>query len=161
MKLREIFNEVQSITTVDLGYKATNILEKLLWAIVGLIGTIWAFYFVAFQFMLWNENPSIISQDNADLSDIRYPAVTFCSKGATKYAVAERLGNYMDPEADIFEKFPIVDPQNLFLCAYLYQISYLKSYPDYYNYDDNAYRRYRSRCLTNKKKRKKGCKVMQ
>ena len=92
-----IFNELRNITTIDLAHKAANVLEKILWATIGIVGTIWAFVFISSQFQLWNENPWLSSKADVDLSQLKYPAITFCSEGATKYAVAERLGNYIDP----------------------------------------------------------------
>ena len=34
---------------------------------------------------------------DSELSDIDYPAITFCSQGANKLGIAERLGNHIDP----------------------------------------------------------------
>ena len=36
-------------------------------------------------------------QGNIETTDLKYPAVTICPKISTKYAIAERLGNYIDP----------------------------------------------------------------
>ena len=47
--------------------------------------------------MLANENPLIGRWVNIDLSEVEYPAITVCSEQTTKYAFAERLGNYLDP----------------------------------------------------------------
>ena len=92
-----IFDELRNITTIDLAHKTANVLGKILWATIGIVGTIWAFVFISSQFQLWNENPWLSSKADVDLSQLKYPAITFCSDGATKYAVAERLGNYIDP----------------------------------------------------------------
>ena len=46
---KELFSELRSIKTIDLAYKNTNFLEKLLWILIGIIGTGWFVYFVAFQ----------------------------------------------------------------------------------------------------------------
>ena len=46
---KELFVELRSIKTIDLAYKASNFLEKLLWILVGTIGAGWVVYFVAFQ----------------------------------------------------------------------------------------------------------------
>ena len=92
-----IFDELRNITTIDLAHKTANILEKILWATIGIVGTIWAFFFIGSQFQMWNENPWLSTKADVDLSQLNYPAITFCSDGATKYAVAERLGNYIDP----------------------------------------------------------------
>ena len=32
-----------------------------------------------------------------DEKSLKYPAVTICPKVSTKYGIAERLGNYIDP----------------------------------------------------------------
>ena len=36
-------------------------------------------------------------QGNIETTDLKYPAATICPKISTKYAIAERLGNYIDP----------------------------------------------------------------
>ena len=92
-----IFNELRNITTIDLAHKTANILEKILWASIGIVGTIWAFVFIGSQFKQWNESPWLTTKTDVDLSQLQYPAITFCSDGSTKYAIAERLGNYIDP----------------------------------------------------------------
>ena len=96
-RFQVIFDELRNITTIDLAHKAANILEKTLWASIGIVGTIWAFVFIESQFQLWNENPWLTTKVDVDLSQLQYPAITFCSEGSTKYAIAERLGNYIDP----------------------------------------------------------------
>ena len=51
-----------------------------------------------------------------DLSELKYPAMTVCSKNSVKYALAERLGNYLDPDQDLPEEF--ISMRNEFLkCA--------------------------------------------
>ena len=97
-RFQVIFDELRNITTIDLAHKAANILEKTLWASIGIVGTIWAFVFIESQFQLWNENPWLTTKADVDLSQLQYPAITFCSDGSTKYAIAERLGNYMNHE---------------------------------------------------------------
>ena len=47
--------------------------------------------------MLWNEHTSILIQGDSDSTEIKSPAVTICPKVSTKHAIAERLGNYIDP----------------------------------------------------------------
>ena len=50
------------------------------------------------------------------LSELKYPAITVCSKDSFKYALAERLGNYLDPEQDLPEK--LISLRNEFMkCA--------------------------------------------
>ena len=47
-----ILAEIKSIRTIDLACKTTNLLEKILWLLIGIIGTIWAIYFIALQVMM-------------------------------------------------------------------------------------------------------------
>ena len=76
-----LFNELKGITTIDLAFRSASILEKIMWMIILLIGTIWASYFIQLQFVIWDQQPSIIiKSDNVKLSDLNYPAMTFCSK---------------------------------------------------------------------------------
>ena len=48
---REVLVELRNITTIDLACKTSNLLEKILWSLIGIIGTIWAVYFVTLQVM--------------------------------------------------------------------------------------------------------------
>ena len=91
---KSIFEGIRKIVTIDLTCKATNVLEKFLWILMGLLGAIWAIYFIVLLFV--NENPIIIFKDHIQLSEIEYPSITICPSGSTKFAIAERLGNYID-----------------------------------------------------------------
>ena len=51
--------------------------------------------------MIKDENPLIDIDFDIDLSDVEYPAITICSEQTTKYAFAERLGNYIDPDLEL------------------------------------------------------------
>ena len=81
MKSKVLVDELRGISTIDLAFKASSILEKIWWVTILLIGTIWACYFIEIQFELWNEQPSIVTKaDNFDLSDLNFPAISICSK---------------------------------------------------------------------------------
>ena len=41
-------------------------------------------------------NTFTIRSTNAKLSDLKYPAMTICSKASNKFAIAERMGNYLN-----------------------------------------------------------------
>ena len=60
---------------------------------------IWIIYFI--KLIIENENPLMGRSMNRDLSEVDYPAITICSEQTTKYAFAERLGNYIDPELEL------------------------------------------------------------
>ena len=94
---QEVLAELRNVTTIDLTYKAVSTLEKIIWGLIGVTGTVWAVYFISLQFLSWEENPSILLQGNINEAKIKYPAITICPKVAPIYAIAERLGNFIDP----------------------------------------------------------------
>ena len=103
--IETIKEEIWNIRTLDLTRSAIGIVEKVFWILVALSGTVWFFYFMAFQVTLWNNNNIFISKAKMTLADIDYPAVTFCSPRANKFGVGERLGNYIDPNAKVTNQF--------------------------------------------------------
>ena len=52
---------------------------------------------------------------DSEKTELKYPAVTICPKISTKYAIAERLGNYIDPGN--LPKGLLSLQQEMFLCA--------------------------------------------
>ena len=46
---------------------------------------------------LSQDGASVLIQGDPETTELKYPAVTICPKISTKYAIAERLGNYIDP----------------------------------------------------------------
>ena len=46
---KEVLVELRKITTIDLASKSANLLEKLLWTLIGITGTLWAAYFITLQ----------------------------------------------------------------------------------------------------------------
>ena len=102
-KLKNFGNELKIIKCIDLICKDSCILEKICWATIGILGIIWAFYFIVLQLFIWDENPAIIQKGNIELSELNYPAITICSKRSTKYAIVEQLGNYLNVDIELPE----------------------------------------------------------
>ena len=98
MSFKEPINELRNITTIDLACKAASVLEKILWSIIFILGTIWAVYFIALQFISFDENASVLIQGNSEETELQHPAITICPKVSTKYGIAERLANYLDQD---------------------------------------------------------------
>ena len=98
-------NELRGIKSVDLLLKAANIIEKLFWGVVFIIGMVWATYFLNTELESWQETPSIMRYQQLKLSEIQSPAITFCSPSWTKFAVAERLGNYLNADHKLPDQF--------------------------------------------------------
>ena len=91
-------NELKGIKSFGLVLKATNVLEIIFWSTIFIGGMIWAWIFLFSEVQSWQGNPSVVSNKNVKLSDIPIPAITFCSQSSTKFAIAERLGNYLNPD---------------------------------------------------------------
>ena len=96
-----IKDELLMIRTLELSKKTTLVMEKVLWILIALCGTVWFCFFMASQVKLWKENKIIISNAAMDLSEVDYPSITFCSERGYKYGVAQRLGNYLNPDKKI------------------------------------------------------------
>ena len=140
-KFLNLSKELENVRTVQLACKNSFFLERLFWAILGVLGIAWAFYFVPQNFQVWNNIPSIKMQGDLDLSQIRYPSISITPTGTIKYAIAERIGNYLDPK-DLSLNLRKV--RNLFYkCAMLYKNGYATKFDisgttiaDSYYYDD-------------------------
>ena len=87
-QLQTILPEVRSVATIDLACKAENVIEKLIWLSLGILGIVWAAYFVAL--IVEDENPVVKVELDVPLTEIRKPAITICSKGSTKFGIVER-----------------------------------------------------------------------
>ena len=90
------------IGSIQFSIEAQNVFERVFWIAFTFVGTIFVCHLLDIQASSWNS--FIISQKYMDLSKIDFPAVTFCSRGATKYSIVERLGNLLDPNADEIKK---------------------------------------------------------
>ena len=62
------------------------------------------------------------------------------SKGSTKYAIAERLGNYINPYSEIMEKLLSIDMNGLFRCIIGFDRFPFDRFPKYGT--DDHYREY-------------------
>ena len=93
--------ELANITTLNLITRSSSILEKFLWALVPIIGTIFIYNVVMLQLDNWQDNPGLVTKVTKNLADMPLPAVTFCHKGLQKYGSVEHLGNYIDPEKKV------------------------------------------------------------
>ena len=95
---KNAITELRNITTIDLACKAASFLEKVLWAFIGVLGTIWAVYFIGLQFIAFDENASVLIQGNSEEIELKHPAITICPKVSSKHGIAEQLANYADPD---------------------------------------------------------------
>ena len=100
----QLIDELKGIKAFELVSKATNVFEKIVWGVVFIGGMIWAAQWLVKEFQSWQDHPTIISNINVKWADIPNPAITFCPQGSTKFAIAERLGNYINANHGLPDK---------------------------------------------------------
>ena len=159
-KLKDVEIELNNIKTVNYVCSKPFFLEKIFWAVLGIIGIAWAFYFIPGNIQLWRDNPSIKMQGEMKLSQLKYPAISLFQPGTTKYVIAETLGNYLDPQNLPLELRQL---RNLMLkCAILYKDGYAKKYSLFGGEipDSSYFNDYQENCLIGQRYSKKiACKV--
>ena len=84
--------------------------------------------FLKLQVLSWELNASVLIQGDTDAIDLKYPAVTICPKVSTKYGIAERLGNYIDPN-NLPDK-ALSLKKEIFKYVLDKKLSYMNSYAD-------------------------------
>ena len=94
---KPIIDQLKSFTTFDFIYNASNLLEKLFWAVIAIGGTLWIGYIVMLTLNHWNEHIFLVTKSTQELSELTAPAITLCSKGMSEYSLLERFANYIDP----------------------------------------------------------------
>ena len=101
MRFMALKEELRNITAFNYIAKATSIVEKILWAIIAICGSLFIYDVVYIQLENWRQNPTLVTKVTKQLSDMPLPAVTFCHKGLHKYGPVERLLNFIDQEKEI------------------------------------------------------------
>ena len=113
------------IGSIQFAIEATNIFERIFWIAFTLLGTSFVCYLLNSQVSSWNS--FISSKNSVGLSEIDFPAVTFCSRGASKYSITERLGNLLDPNSKQTKKLILLF-RNAYFQSYLgYPVEYFCS----------------------------------
>ena len=117
--------QLKAILSFRLIHSAKTVLEKLFWLIISLGGTIYISYVFQRQFEYWNDNPVLKLKGSKPLSRVERPAITFCHKGAQRYALIERFVNYVDVNKDIPKE--IFEIRNEVIKAQVYKIKNMKN----------------------------------
>ena len=148
--------QLLQIRTLHLSKNASNFLEKLIWIVIAIFGTTWFCYFINFQFEVWRDDGVYLAKADLELSDINYPAITFCSQGANKLGIVEGLGNYIDPDLVVKNGTLAWIQEHVAKCAFVnvFILRWIKNSP-YHYYEGIVYEHY---CLTTQ--RKKSCEVL-
>ena len=131
----DVKEELRNITTLNFIASTSSILEKIFWALIAILGTLFIYDVVYIQLENWKDNPTLVTREMKKLSDMPLPSMTFCHKGLQKYGPVEHFGNFIDPEKEIpeevfairneflkvqFEKIK-VDLSNTKFCEWLFE----------------------------------------
>ena len=96
-----ILENLRGVITIRNFLDSKTIIERIFWVSLVIVGTLWAGWFVYYLSKEYAANQSITVKINAKLADVGNPAITVCTEGVAKYAIAERLGNYLDSTEDL------------------------------------------------------------
>ena len=77
------------VGTLSLCFNANNVIEKICWLLMWILGSICMCMLISDQFESWKS--TISSRKWIDLSEVDAPAITFCHQGNTRLEVADRL----------------------------------------------------------------------
>ena len=102
-ELEALSGEFKTIKSIAMSCKAKSVLEKVMWAIVGIIGVIWVIYFIIE--IIKDHNPKIAWVKDTNIRELKYPAISICSEITTKIDVAERIGNYFNGDIEIVDEW--------------------------------------------------------
>ena len=91
--------------------------------------------FLKLQVLSWELNASVLIQGDIDAIDLKFPAVTLCPKVSTKYGIAERLGNYIDPN-NLPDKAMLLK-REMFKCSLDSPLDIDKNYADVFFVENN------------------------
>ena len=92
----QLTNQLGDFTSIRFVAKTANVIEKLLWISIAIVGTVYIGYTMFSQIQYWNEFPVLQTKGTLDLSNMTFPAITFCPKTVPQFGIVEGLGNYLD-----------------------------------------------------------------
>ena len=87
------------IVSLKQAVEASRWIEKLIWIFLGVVGSAYFAYLLVAQVNSWDENSILVSKQQRSINEVDFPAITFCTHGSTRYAIAERIGNALNLES--------------------------------------------------------------
>ena len=86
-----IYIKETTVGSLRLCFDTFYTIEKLFWLSVGFTGAIFMSIIVYDQIRSWDLNPIMSTRKWVNLSEVDFPAITFCHQGNTRLELAERL----------------------------------------------------------------------
>ena len=111
-------------------FDAIHIIEKIFWLLLGITGLIFMSLFVYDLVKSWQNSRILSTRKWVNLSEVDFPAITFCHQGNTRLEFADRLVKAANDKGPKIRRL-----RNLFLKTSVeYMIS---SLPDYFQKAQN------------------------
>ena len=139
------------IVSLKQAVEASLWIEKLIWIFLGVVGSAYFGYLLVAQVNSWDENSILVSKEQRSIDEIDFPAITFCPKGSTKYAIAERIGNALHRESN-FVKKKLIPIRNELIRSLAnqkpdygestYEAECVDEDSDYFHFSQNDFERY-------------------
>ena len=92
------------ILSIKLASEASAIIEKLIWISFAILGSTYFGYLLHSQKVSWDEHSVMIFKGYESISEIDFPAVTFCTRTNSKYAIVERIGNRLSLDSEFTKR---------------------------------------------------------
>ena len=80
-----------AISSLKFCLDATNLVERFFWFLFWVFGLCFMIYVVENQLKSWKVNPILTTSTKINITDIEFPAVTFCPLFSTPLGPMERL----------------------------------------------------------------------
>ena len=78
--------------------------KLLIWISFAILGSTYFGYLLLSQITSWNDHSRIAFKGNERTTEIDYPAITFCTRTNSKYAIIERIGNTLSLDSEFTKK---------------------------------------------------------
>ena len=79
------------IISLKQAFEAGHFIEKLIWICLGTLGSLYFGYLLVSQVTSWDENLILVLQQQKYITEIDFPAITFCTKSSTKFSLSKEL----------------------------------------------------------------------
>ena len=99
IKEKFVFLKGTAVSGLKFLYDANTVPEKIFWSVMDLIGFATMIYLIGSTIETFGMNPIMSSRKWVDLSEIDFPAITFCHQGNTRMEIAERLMQVADEDS--------------------------------------------------------------
>ena len=96
-----------SINSLKFCFDAYHNIEKIFWLLIGLTGFVFMCIIVYYQTKLWYLYPIMSSRKWINISEVDFPAITFCHQGNTR--LESLLKDSLKLQGTMVQKFEVFE----------------------------------------------------